>query len=508
VRDKGEAMFNGYALSYFIRAIRSRLPALAAACVALTPFLLIAAIMAPVSPAAAGQRHGTTHADDASSWWDRTPFGDSRHYRIKTDLPADEARELARHLDRIHDAMHNRLGSLPARRPVTNLVLVFQHYEDYLYTLRSRFGINAIGTGGVFFVRPEGAAIAVWIGHRPRQRILAVLQHEAFHQFAYSRFGGDLPVWANEGLAMFFEEAVLIGRELIIGQAQPRLIESVQTAIEQERTIPFRDILLMDSQRWQEAILAGSASVQYNQSWSIVHFIIYGDGGRYVHAFERYLRLINDGVLADRAFLQAFDTERYDLIEAAWKRYMMEDVAPSAFVAALERIEFLAEGLLELSRRGVFKVDDESDAGADSDGDRPRRGRAGAPSRAGPTTFEELQKALISIDFTVTISVHGATSELSAQDAELFNIPSEEETAGGRKRGHQRPRGGRAGRDQPEFVLTEPRLRLRSHRERLRERENPTPPIIETRNLSPYNLRIEWQRDEETGKFSYEIVVR
>jgi hypothetical protein len=479
----------------------------------LLAILVFTAALAEMSSIASQRVRGSEN--DPATWWDRAPQGDSRHYRIKTDLSADEAREFADHLDRMHEAMHNRLGSLPARRPVTNLVLVFQNYEDYLYTLRSRFGINAIGTGGMFFVRPEGAAIAVWIGHRPRQRILAVLQHEAFHQFAYSRFGADLPVWANEGLAMFFEEAVLVGRELIIGEAKPRMIEAVQTAIDQQRTIPFHDILMMDSDRWQQAILAGTADVQYNQAWSMVHFLIYGDDGRYVSAFERYLRLINDGVLADRAFLQAFDTERYDLIEQAWKRYMMDDARPSAFVAALERIEFLAEGLLELSRRGAFKARDAGDAGDgdadDAERDRRRARGARVASGSGPRTLEELQKALINIDFTMTVSVHGVSSELSAQDADLFTIPGEEEVTRGRE-GRRDGRGERpvraAGRGKPEFVMSEPRLRLRSHRERLLEQENPTPPVIETRNLRPHSLRIEWQRDEESNELSYEIIVR
>jgi len=502
-----------------VRAKRARCPQAPAATTGigrigsrLGVLFIIALISSHALPAnATAQQRGREQAQedspDHATWWDRTPYGESRHYRIKTDLPADEARELAEHLDRIHDAMHRQLGSLPARRPVTNLVLVFKHHEDYLSILRSRFGVNAIGTGGMFFVRPEGAAIAVWIGHRPRQRILSILQHEAFHQFAYSRFGGDLPVWANEGLAMLFEEAVLLGRELIIGEATPRMVESVLTALEQDRTIPFENILTMSSGQWAQAVQAGSATVQYHQAWSIVQFLIKGDGGRYVSAFERYLRLINTGVRADRAFLQAFETERYDLIEAAWKRYMTEDVSPSPFITAIERIEFLAEGLLELSRRGAFRVDDDGgDADqADEDGRDRRRNRRGdrrGLPRTGPETLDELRKALINIDFTITRSVHGAASELSAENAALFTIPDE----GGRANDDEshRPRGRR---NSPEFVLSRPRLRLRSHRERLRERENPTPPIVETRHLQPHSLRIEWKRDEETNELSYEIVV-
>lgn len=422
-------------------------------------------------PIAAQSDRSDQTDNDAGTWWDRAPHGHSDYYWIKTDLPRHEARELARHLDRIHAAMHERLGSLPARQPQHLNVFVFQHYEDYLSTLRSRFDINAIGTGGMFFVRPEGGAIAIWTGHRPRRRVHAVLQHEAFHQFAYSRFGSDLPVWVNEGLAMFFGEAVLVGRTLVIGQSNPRMIKSVRDAIEHDRTVPFREMLTIDNRQWAQAIHAGAAQVQYHQAWSMVHFLIYGDEGRYVNAFERYLRLMNDGVSSEPAFIQAFETDRLDLFEARWRRYMLEDAVPSAFVTALERIEFLAEGMLELSRRGALSRREDAD-------NRPK-------------TIQALQKALLNIDFTMTISIHGVPTTLSAGDESLFTIPKDEHT-----------------REQPEFVLNDPRLRLRTRRQRELEKNNPTPPIIQTRHLQPHALRIEWRRDEESNSFSYEIIAR
>ena len=41
-----------------------------------------------------------------------------------------------------------------------------------------------------------------------------VAQHEGFHQFAWSRFAEDLPVWVNEGMAEFFGESVIVGDTL------------------------------------------------------------------------------------------------------------------------------------------------------------------------------------------------------------------------------------------------------------------------------------------------------
>jgi hypothetical protein len=425
-------------------------------------------------------RSGSPPASE-STWWDRADHGQAGHYWIKTDLSQPEARELARHLNMVHNAINRQLGSLPRRHAEHLNVFVFRDYEDYLFTLRTRFDINAIGTGGVFFMRPEGGAIAIWIGERPQRRIAATLQHEQFHLFAHSRFGADLPTWADEGLAMLFGEAVLVpgdarrrqGDALLIGKASQRMIDAVRTAIEQNAHLPFRDILNMDSQQWWQSMQAGRAPVMYQQAWSMVQFLIYAEGGRYRHEFERYLRLINEGMRPAAAFEQAFELPiapgatspaepLHERMERAWRRYMMDEISPSPLMTAIERIEFLAAGMIELNRRGIR-----------------------------PTTFEELRKELTLIDFNLPMTVHGVTALLSADDEQNFAIPHDTDA-----------------RRKPEFVLVEPQRRLRTHREREQERENPMPFAIETRGLEPHELRIEWKRHEKSNTFSYEIIIR
>jgi len=145
------------------------------------------------------------------SWWSGLrprPRGRSAQYWVKTDLPAEQANTLAQHLNLMHAEYAAHLASLPARAPTPLNVLLFADREDYLETLRLRYGIHAAGTGGMFFVNPSGTALALWTGDLSRRRALHVLRHEGFHQFGYSRFGTDLPLWVNEGLAELFGASV------------------------------------------------------------------------------------------------------------------------------------------------------------------------------------------------------------------------------------------------------------------------------------------------------------
>ncbi len=394
------------------------------------------------------------------SWWDRSPEKKVGYYWIKTDLPAAQANALARHLNLMYEEYSRRLASLPLRGQEKLNVLIFKDPKDYLLTLRARFGVNAEGTGGMFFVTQAGAALAFWVEGLPQRRIEHVVQHEGFHQFAYSRFGDDLPMWLNEGMAEFFGESVMVDDKLIIGQNTPRTLDAIKNAVETNTSVPFRSMLSMSPQKWNAAVNAGDAAMNYHQAWSMVHFLVYGDGGKYTSAFETYLRHLNNGLPSEEAFVRTFgpDIEQF---EAAWKKYALA-AKPSAFVTALERMEFLAEGLLELGRLKKY-----------------------------PQSMDELKAMLREINFSHVTKAHGREEKLSAADDTLFTIPLDDLCP-----------------EQPVFELSRPKSRATSKKERMLEEANPTPPVIATKNLRPKGLGLKWLRDDDANTFNYDVVVQ
>jgi hypothetical protein len=399
------------------------------------------------------------------SWWHRAPVETSRYYAIKTDLPLAEARTWARHLDAIYDEYATRLASLPPREPEELQVYIFATRDDYIETMQRRFRINANGTGGMFFVVPNlGSGLAFWVESLPPQRIRHVIQHEGFHQFAYSRFGDDLPIWVNEGLAEFFGEAVPAGDAFVLGQSTPRVVETVRRAIEAERSIPFLTMVTMTHRQWNERVRTGDASLLYHQAWSMVHFLVYGHNAEYRDEFDQFLRLVNGGMLAEPAFIEVFGSN-LDEFERVWKQYALA-ARPSSFVTAMERMEFLAEGALELSRRGG-----EGATAADS--------------------LDALKEQLRAIDFAHPVSRHGRETELSAKDDDNFLIPPDDLSGRG-----------------PRFVVERPRLGRLSRREQQFEEAMPRPPSIGTADLEPRGVSVRWIRDRKTGDLSYRLLVR
>lgn len=395
-------------------------------------------------------------------WWERYYEATSEYYVIRSDLPRPDAQAIARHLDRMYEEYSRRLASLPQRAPVKLNVYLFKNRRDYELTLRARFGVNAAGTGGLFFVAGANHGLAVWTENLSERRIKHVLQHEGFHQFAWSRFGEDLPNWVNEGLAEFFGLAVLVRDKLIIGQSHQRTLNRIKDSIERGMYLPFQDMIAISNERWMSKVNAGESAQIYDQAWSMVHFLVYAQDGKYQQAFERYLRLINNGLPSAEAFGRAFETNETEAFEQRWKEFILA-TQPSAFVTALERIEFLAQGSLELAKRGIH-----------------------------PESLGALSSQLREIEFTHAFSGHRRLVTLEADDDEVYRIPG-------------------SGSDETSavFEVSRPNLRKMPLRDRKLEAEHPSPSIIRTVNLTPKELVIEWHRDEGNPEdFTYRIRIR
>lgn len=416
--------------------------------------------LATALPASAQSTRETLNPEERAQAWYRTAGREqrSKYYRILSDLGQEESRLYGRHLDLMYAEYARRMAGIPQQAPEIPFVLMFGTRADYLAVLRTTYGIDAEGSGGMFFITPRGAALAFFVEGLPQTRVFHVIQHEGFHQFAHSRFAGRLPIWVNEGLAEFFGEAIVVDGRVIVGQASPRAVASVKEAIERDATVDFLRMLTMTTEQWNGNVRAGNAGIQYLQAWSMVQFLGWAEGGRHQRPFEAYLRLLHGGTPSDRAFVQAFGTADLDSFERAWKAWAREMV-PSAFSVAAMRITFLAEGLALLSSEGVSV-----------------------------TTLEELVSELRERRFTVEVTVHGRTQRIEADD-DVLVIPKDA-----------------LAETQPVFDLIPAKDARRKAGPNATDLPPPTPAVVTTRGLAPRELVLSWRRLGKKGGFEYELL--
>jgi len=409
---------------------------------AAVPLLLFAAAVAV--PATAGSTEARNSPAVAEPWG--VLEFDSRRYHVITTLDRSSAEAIARHMDRVHDEYARRLARAGFGSPAgpRSPLYLFRTREGYVRFLDA-LGVDARGTAGLFFWNAEHSGLASYRHGQTRAQMLRVLQHEGFHQFARQVFGDGLPIWVNEGLAEYFGAAILVERGFKLGRLDGHRLARVQQAIDNGATIPFERLIRMSEADWMSRLSAdpGESSLLYDQVWLMTHYLVHGRP-ELERAFNRYLFEVHRGSTRGWAFRKAFGTDRTEVFEAAWKRYVRQ-LEPDPLSRAAERMSFMAQGLRILHQRGEA-VD----------------------------SMEGLKRRLQQLKFWYRASSHGVVSEYSADDALNFQPP-------------------------------EPTQPWRSPRFELEPSDDPhLPPRVRLTGLA-VDARLAWSRDPE-DRLRYEIV--
>jgi hypothetical protein len=321
----------------------------------------------------------------------------SRFYDISTDVDPELAKQISEHMDLVFAEYSRRFSQFRPRSAGKNPLSVFRHHADYMKFLAGH-GIDATGSGGMFFYKGQASGLVTFLEGQTVDRMFHTLRHEGFHQFAFARIGPDLPVWANEGLAEYFSESIVLKRTLAAGQVPVDRVAVMRQALSGGKHIPLGDLLTMSDDAWANRVRRGDGSLQYDQAWSVVHFLVNGDK-KYQRAFEAYLKLIAAGTPARDASDKIFGTD-VEAFEQAWRGYVQK-LEPTPESTAAARLEFLGQGLASLHAKGQTIA-----------------------------TIDDLRTKMQAIGFRMRQSVgHGVTIEMSAAQDKNFQPP---EIAGGK----------------------------------------------------------------------------
>lgn len=316
----------------------------------------------------------------------------SKSYLIHTNLTRDEVREYGKHMDTVFDQYEDRFRDFHPRGNSQMPLYLLRTEDEYLHFMRTQ-DIDAKNTGGMFFFSPDSQGLATWTQGRSRSQTFQVLQHEGFHQFAFNHLGRELPTWINEGLAQYFEDAIIVGNKMTTGLANERRVAQVRHALETDTGIDFETLVEIGSEEWADTLRTKPyrASLLYAQSWSIVFYLIHGEGEKYQPAFARYLQKVSAGRDSRSAMQDAFGTDDLTPLARKWRDFAIEQ-EPDPINTAASRMEFLGEALKFMYQRG----------------------------EPAPRTLSLLRESLQARHFVLTRQSHGVTVEMKAEDPDLY----------------------------------------------------------------------------------------
>jgi hypothetical protein len=282
------------------------------------------------------------------------------HYNIHTDIGPEVADDLARRMDAMYVEYTRRLDALspaPSTQSSTPATTQFisspKPLEVFLFANRAGYDAathHRLANTGGFFFPGEHPFLAAYLEPQGRDSLRRVLQHEAFHQFAYSAISQNLPIWLNEGMAQVFEEGLWNGGNFTIGEIPASRAHQLQTDLQAGRLLPLAALFSMTPRQWGERLTsdAKAGPIQYNEAWAVVQYLQFGPGNNR-RKLSAWLNALHDGqdpaVSFTRIFPDVGDLQSHFF---QWARI----ISPTPRATMLERQKVLADFLIAFTTKG------------------------------------------------------------------------------------------------------------------------------------------------------------
>ena len=257
----------------------------------------------------------------------------TRYYVIYTDLGQDDVREAAARMTAMAEEYRRRTRGFAGTIRSRMTFCLFSRPEDY----RRAGGLP--GSAGMY--SPRRRLLMARATRGASEDLWRRVQHEAFHQFVHLVIRGRIPIWVNEGMAEYFGHGIWTGDGFVTGVIPPARLERLKRHIKADRLVSFEEMLAMTGDQWIDAVADSaddansgdkedkgrkggldpttrrSAQVNYDQAWSMVHFLVHAEDGRYRKAFSAFINDVSRGSDWKGAFDRRFGAN----LEAFEKRY-------------------------------------------------------------------------------------------------------------------------------------------------------------------------------------------
>lgn len=257
----------------------------------------------------------------------KTPY-----YTIYTDIDDDElVREAAVRMTAMGQEYARRISGFGARVHWRLPFYLFSRMEDYL-----RAG-GPKGTWGVYL----GTRLMAVAAKGQQSRTWFLIQHEGFHQYLGAAMPRKIPVWLKEGLAEYFGHGIWTGDGFVMGAVPRYRLLRVKIQIKVGKVMALADLLKMNDEAWKEQM----TNLNYDQAWSLIHFLIHGQDGRYRKAFGDFLTDVGRGRPWEAAFVRQFGGDTKALQERHDRWWLSQEMNPTPQVYATAVVQTLTSFL-------------------------------------------------------------------------------------------------------------------------------------------------------------------
>lgn len=203
---------------------------------------------------------------------------DTAHYRIRSAATDVQTQAVGRAVESLYEAYTATFGPGAQQRPLE--LVLYRDQAEFKANNRSSAWAEA------YYLEPRSYAYP-GSGDNPHHWML----HEATHQLARQASGFRLRRWINEGVASYFGAGTLREDRLDPAIPDPNaypiwwvasmdLSGDLQADIARGVVIPLAHIVEENGPP-----LAGNVNGYYIHYWSLTHYLMHGEGGKYREGF-------------------------------------------------------------------------------------------------------------------------------------------------------------------------------------------------------------------------------
>jgi tetratricopeptide (TPR) repeat protein len=193
--------------------------------------------------------------------WPKCHDYESAHYVVLSDMDPKVCFEASQILEQAYAVFSNRLERAPSTAERFK-VFLFSGQAGYQEHAKEILGSTVPHSAG--FYAPALRQLFIW-NLPEREDMMRTVRHEGFHQYLH-RIMDDPPLWFNEGLAEYFEEAKVVSGKWTTGE--PRRDHLAMLAMRAPQ--PLRDFLFLDDRGFM-----ANASANYAQAWAFMQYLLH-----------------------------------------------------------------------------------------------------------------------------------------------------------------------------------------------------------------------------------------
>jgi len=309
----------------------------------------------------------------------------SEHYVLYSNGPEDVRTDIIMRLEVLYDEYQRQMCDVFTPSDAKGKVFFIGDKDEFV---RAGGYPNAPGifraiddeVGPRLLVRDPGNALYIHIAQ--------LMQHEGWHQFNWDHVRQYSPIWLDEGLATYFQYGMWTGDMMIYGGLLPDYFNILADGISKQHLRPLGDLMALDDGAWQYWQSIDGFWAPYMQSWSVIQFLKYADGGAHKHLLDAYIADVAAG--ADTSASVAAIAAMQD----RWSQWLMSIGPTSTHGRFFEAIAAMLAGHLARAQINGQTFESMDAFLAAVDNAELQLGPVGSPTWLPPTVMSECKQMI------------------------------------------------------------------------------------------------------------------